>query len=358
MDKTLERLADAQDQKDAKARVYAIRGKGWLEMTDLPQAGNMQSNALRFRKEEPNPKRWDISESLSLWGEVHYVAGELTEAETLYREALTFKEWRPWMTSPGILESSVYRFADVLLAQHKDREAEDFLSTMMQRASQDPSHSGNLYRACGVFHARRQDWPRAIEDLDRAVKTDSRRVSDWYLQGILLVQTGNDTRYQQLCENLLSQRGVATNDTTARRIAKICLLAPLPTANLQTVGTLLPRQLPPDERRKGAVRLMQGWLAFRQAEYTNATNYLKQALDFARREPKDPIVLSQSQLLLALVSHHLKQSAVAAAYLDEARKFIAGRPPAEKLGNQRDEVWWVETLANSLLLREAERLME
>jgi tetratricopeptide (TPR) repeat protein len=359
MDNALQRVAEAQSQKEAKARVLAIQGKGLLQVADIPAAETKQREALSLRHEVFGNRHPDVSESLSLLGEVLWHKGDVDNAELSYRKALELESWKPWVTSPSILESSLYCYANVLHQRHKDAEAEKFFDNVFARAGRDISQNAVLLRARGVFYAKSGRWREASEDLSRAIKASPLNPTYWYHYGILLVQMENYPEFEKLCRHVLDSTGANCDETTARRNAKTCLLAPVPAAELSRISVMAERS---SQSAGPDAALVKGWVQYRLGKYPEATTNIDAALQerrIASLTQNDPDLRTAGFLLLAMINNRLNQLEQARANLAEGRKLAMEHSARSARGPiETDDRFWAESLTYSLLLREASRQIE
>jgi tetratricopeptide (TPR) repeat protein len=107
-------------------------------------------------------------------GEFYFHTGETNRALERYQAALELKDWKPWVTSPSILEHSLYTFPMVLHALNFDDQAEGFFARMLSQAEEN-SQQAVLFRARGIYHAKCGKWAEAISDLGNAVAANPLR---------------------------------------------------------------------------------------------------------------------------------------------------------------------------------------
>jgi tetratricopeptide (TPR) repeat protein len=358
MDDALQRVVDAQGDKSAKARVLALKGKGLLQTGDLPNAEIAQRKALQLRTNVFGVSNPEISESLSLLGEVLFYRTNYAEAERCYAQALALEDWKPWLSSPTILENSVYCFANLLHRQNRDAEAEAFFARLFARGGRD-SQNAMLLRARGIFRAKCKHWPEAASDLSLAIEADPSQFGYRYLYAICLVQMERYAEFQQVAHRILEGINPDCDPTTARRNAKTCLLA----APLEKDLALVDRFADQGTNGMGPDRfLVKGWSDYRRANFADATNQINKALRFRAGFsllPNDPDVRAPAYLLLAMAHYRLNSVEGAKTCLEQGKAIVRDMTQRFEIGvTDSDDRFWAETLTDSVLLREASNLIE
>jgi tetratricopeptide (TPR) repeat protein len=206
-----------------------------------------------------------------------------------------------------------------------------------------------------MYHARRKNWPKAAEDLSRAVQSDPFQMGNSYLLAVLLVQAERYSEYQDLCDRVLAHSESATPDA-ARRNAKTCLIAAPREQALPRIEKLAEAALSAPGPFFKLASTVKGLLEYREKHYAEAQKFLQEAVGM--NGPNDPAMEAQTRLVLAMACAELKQTEEARKHLAEADKLTQGlRGHFEEMGRDYEERLWVESLTNEILLREARALV-
>jgi serine/threonine protein kinase/WD40 repeat protein/tetratricopeptide (TPR) repeat protein len=90
----------------------------------------------------------------------------------------------------------------------------------------------------GDVAARLGDWKIAAGVFTHLVNLNPEDNWIWYRAAIIQAYAGNTEKYRRVCEGMLQKFGLTTNQETARRVAKACLLLPGVIADLTKVMKL------------------------------------------------------------------------------------------------------------------------
>jgi len=99
-------------------------------------------------------------------------------------------------------------------------------------ASADPRERGQLLGLRGHLNGRRGHWGQAAEDFAAAVEIIPDDHLNWYRAAVLRAWLGDRDGYSRLCREMLGRFSREEDPVINERVAKTCLLLPLPAREL------------------------------------------------------------------------------------------------------------------------------
>jgi tetratricopeptide (TPR) repeat protein/predicted Ser/Thr protein kinase len=220
-------------------------------------------------------------------------------------------------------------------------------------ASADPHEKAQLLGLRGHLNARRGQWDQAAEDFGAVVAVLPGDHMYWYRGAVLRAWLGDRDGYQRLCHEMLDRFSREEDLTIHERVAKSCLLLPLPAQEFKQASRLI------DEAAINAknhwvrpwVEATQALAHYRRGRETEALSLAEHSLSFGASD-WNRIVLAHAVRALALGRLGRCQ---------EARQ--ARQAAAQTLGQVKGLSWgdytdhWHDYVISQLLLREAGALL-
>jgi tetratricopeptide (TPR) repeat protein len=203
----------------------------------------------------------------------------------------------------------------VLKAQKKYADAEQSLNEILTPAMCAKVSSQGLLYLRADLRGRLGNWPGAAKDDTLAYKYQPDGWGLYALLAALLLESNEQPKYQQLCDQLLTTYGGTTNVYVADQVAKACLLVPGTAKNMDEVGRLADFSVTGGTQDQDAMPFFEVCKAlseYRQGHYD-------QAIEWAQQPLKIPGNFSHGQAyaVLAMADWRLGK-------LDEARTMLAG----------------------------------
>ena len=239
--------------------------------------------------------------------------GKLSEAEAARSEALAFRPKGGENQTAQALEE-LKGLVRVLNMQKKFGEAERILNdTLTSTFIQQPSSVEILDLRLALL-ARQERWKDAVVDATLALKLQPTDHVRYHSLAPLLVVTGDEPAYKQLCQEMLRRFGSITNNYIADRVAKSCLLSPHSDVDLLLVDKLANTALAGAE---GGIcmplfQMCKGLSMFRLGNFEKAIEWTEKSLNntsFVHAK-------AQGYAILAMAHWHL-------GHKDEARAMLA-----------------------------------
>lgn len=232
-----------------------------------------------------------------------------------------------------------------LLSQGKMEEAEKVISDIPPNIRQ----GSIFYNALAEVYGRQGEWAAAIRNFNRSVIADPTNYYAYHYLAPLLVQTGDLGAYRTVCERALSQFGATADPVIAERIAKDCLMLPLPADSLAGLAKMADTAVAADPTNPSWPYYMfvKGLAEYRQGHFAGALEWLQKV---AAQEGV-PTRTAQADATLAMAEYQLGQTNAARATLAEGVKIAQ-----EKL-TQPGRIDWNDQLIAQFLLREAQGLI-
>ena len=239
--------------------------------------------------------------------------GKLSEAEAARSEALAFRRKGGENQTAQALEE-LKGLVRVLNMQKKFGEAERILNdTLTSTFIQQPSSVEILDLRLALL-ARQERWKEAVVDATLALKLQPTDHVRYHSLAPLLVVTGDEPAYKQLCQEMLRRFGSITNNYIADRVAKSCLLSPHSDVDLLLVDKLANTALAGAEGDicMPLFQMCKGLSMFRLGNFEKAIEWTEKSLNntsFVHAK-------AQGYAILAMAHWHL-------GHKDEARSMLA-----------------------------------
>jgi serine/threonine protein kinase len=301
-----------ENHPDVALSLYLV-GDRMRQRGDLQSADSILGAAYSVQRKllgEGDPNLFYTLRSLGLTLESE---GKLLESEQVHRQALDMCRKQGDLDNPQAL-SAVDNLVRVLKAEKKYAAAEQILNEILTPAMSTKVSSQGLLYLRADLRARQGNWPGAAEDDALAYKYQPQGWGLYALLAALLLESNEHTRYQQLCDELLTTYGGTTNVYVADQVAKACLLKPGTEKNMDEVRRLADLSVRGGTADSDAMPFFEVCTAlseYRQGHYDRA-------IEWAQKPLKIPVNFSQGQAcaVLAMADWHLGK-------LEEARTMLA-----------------------------------
>jgi len=280
--------------------------------------------------------------------------GKLEEAVTLANEALasskkSLVDGDAWAVEP------LATLVSILLARHKDAEAEHLLGDLLKPTQQAQPQNVGVLRVQSIFFARCRRWKEAVATLSKVVELDASAEDDQFNLAVLLLEIGDTANYRIGCQKMLTNFGAANHISPLARTAEACLLMPEPDS--ESARQLADRAftLGKDSSWLYYLQLVKAMAEYRAGNFSNAVDWLGKTIGqpaFAGFPQPD----AAAYATLAMAQHKLNHSDEARAALARSVDILNKKIP--KLENGTLDENWIDWVSASILVREARELIE
>jgi WD40 repeat protein/tetratricopeptide (TPR) repeat protein len=193
------------------------------------------------------------------------------------------------------------------------------------------------------WYARRRQWDRAAADLAQAVQLDPGNAGFRCLHAGALVRAGDLETYRGACRRMLERFQGTKQPNDAALIARACVEAPLPAADVARAVRLAERAAALVPSANWAHTIL-GAAYYRAGQYGKAVAALQESLRIAPSWPAAnyPANSAPNWPLLAMAHHRLGQDDQATFWLDRAVAWSAcerGERP-EEVFEWPINIWW------------------
>ncbi len=347
----MRRLENRAGPPEAQAFSCATMGKAFLQLGQLDEAARMQRKALEIRKNLLEA-RDEQTESLALLAEVLLKQGDTNQAAEKFRLALD-EQWKPWMSNPALIESTLDCFTQLLWSQGRTNELDSIFDKWLATPKLEPYQIELLLQARGFFFARHERWPEAAGNFAQLQKAHPETPRYVYQLVILL---GLEKRFedcQRVARGALTSLGTTDDPVDARRNAKICLLTPRIPADLsEKAFRLAELGMMAADRPPGASALMKGLAEFRVGKFAESAARINEVIPILRPEEAEGAIGAQALLVLAMDYQRLNQLTEAKEILTRASLIV--EKETMRLANEDPGELWPEILVARLFLSEAQ----
>jgi tRNA A-37 threonylcarbamoyl transferase component Bud32/tetratricopeptide (TPR) repeat protein len=219
-------------------------------------------------------------------------------------------------------------------------------------ASADPHERAQLLSLRGHLNGRRGHWSQAADDFGAAVEIIPDDHLSWYRGAVLRAWLGDRDGYSRLCRELFGRFSREEDPTINERVAKACLLLPLPARELERACQLIDEAGIKAEHHWGRpwVEATQSLAHYRRGRENEALSLADHSLTFGA-----------SDWNRTLVAHAVRAMALRRLGRDEeARQALQSAGQTTRrikgLGGGDYTDNWHDYLIGNLLLREANAL--
>jgi len=196
--------------------------------------------------------------------------------------------------------------------QNTYHEALQLYTTLVSNAATNQTEQCRQLRKRAEFFARFGRWIEAVSDVKRAIDLKPSDDESTHQLPPLLLQSGDLQAYREHCRGQLERFRKTDKPVTAYRVAKDCLMVPIPSIDLNAAAAVADFAVQFGRRPRD--EFVKSLADYRQGYYRESAERLEKLLTQARRDLHLDI---QARVVLAMVYHHLRRT-------DEAQAALAG----------------------------------
>lgn len=301
------------DQHPDVAKSLFSLGERMRQRGKLTEAEGVLSAAISIQKKLLPEDHPAILDSIRNLGWTLEQEGKWPEAELMHREALA--GWRRQAPADSAqVIGEIESVARALASQKRFAEAEQMLNEALQPALRQNSSSAGLLLLRVDLLGRAGRWREAADDAELVVKYQPDKDEAWQILGALYLRLNERQRFERLCPLVLDAFGQTASEYTADKAAKLCLLAPSKTVDVQRCARLAEMAVKQGEHDSGALPFFRVGLAladYRRGRYEAALAAGELVLQSGR-------VYAEAQACAVIAMCHQKLG-----HPDEARSFLA-----------------------------------
>jgi tetratricopeptide (TPR) repeat protein len=346
---------------------------GWRKRAGNEDPETLYANRKLARTFEAQGKRSDAvnlhREALTAWRKLRgnedpqtlYTLGTLTaaleadgqsaEAEVMRSETLAFRRKGGENLTAETLRELKALVSDLNLKK-RFREAEKILNdTLSSTFIQQPSSVDFLELRLQLL-GRQERWREAVMDAALIVKHQPVEHEKYHNLAPLLIITGDQSAYKQLCQEMLRRFGAVTHNYAADRVAKSCLLLPNSDLDLLLVDKLTDIALAGSEGDM-CMPLFQMCKGFSMLRLGN----FEKAIEWTEKSLNSPFVHAHAHAyaILAMAHWHLGHKDEARAMLNKGNALAPPSASADSLAQAENK--WFPRLMARIQLDEANALI-
>jgi serine/threonine protein kinase len=298
--------------------------------------------------------------SLSWLADVLDREGKLDEAEARAREALAMgrKLFGAGGSSPDAIVDPVDALVSVLLAQHKDTEAEQLLADLLKSTPEGQPQRLGLLRVRSSFFARCRRWDEALADLRKVVELEPSDVNAAFQSAVLLLERGDRENYHAQCQKMVTSFRTANAPGPLGKTAEACLLGAETRADSEAPAQLAEQALAlgKNSYRLHDLEMIKGLAEYRLGQFEGAIDWVSKSIGQPTMVT-GPRPDAPAYLVRAMAQHRLARPNEARAALAKGADIVNARLLKVEKNVALDENW-VDWLIAHILLREAQALIE
>jgi eukaryotic-like serine/threonine-protein kinase len=325
----------------------ALRHRG-----NLAECEAVNREALAIRRKLEGETASNVAGAWANLGLVLQGRGNYSEAEHALREALkilrlNFQEWHPTVIMVTMNLVNV-------LAQQKKADQVGGLLPLLRKTDFNRFPEGLqelISRASSL--AQREMWQEARADAALAVKFRPDDHSAYHVLAPVLVMEKDFDAYQKLCHQIVTQFGDTSDLYVADRMAKDCLILPVPGLDFTAIGRLANLAVSQGEKHP-ALSLFQVCKAlaeYRLGNFAGAVEWAQKPL-----ESPYPHAVAEAGAILAMGRQRLGQTNEARSALAAAVNVAHVRGP--QFGRHDLSLDWRDWVIAHTLQAEAKQMIE
>ncbi len=302
---------------------------------------------------ETNPAFWSSLRSLAWTLEQE---GKWTEAESLHREAISLRRKHLGDEAPDTI-AEVDGLARLLIHQKRLEEADKIISESLTESLARRPEGGPLIFLRLYLDGRREQWKQAVVDASLLVEFEPGDPYRHHILAPLLVMTGERERYEELCRKVLAAFGDTKNPTVADRVAKDCLLLPVPGLDLKRVDQLADLAVASGKGDPSMpfFAVCKALSSYRLGNFRLAIEWADKAIARPEHNNLRDFANAHANAVSSMAHWRLGQTNIAQAALATGEAIMKNRPSAS-LAWEIDDAWFSRLFVLASL-DEARRLM-
>jgi tetratricopeptide (TPR) repeat protein len=368
--------ADAETEyREGVAMWQRLQGKDNFEVDSalgylaevLMSQGKLEDAETQRREELAMSRRLNGDEHANVVVSLCWLAdllvreGNLEDAEARAREALAMGR-KLFAAGGSSVDASaivypVDALVSVLLAQHKEAEAEQLLGDLLKATPEGQPQPFGLFYQRSIFFARCHRWQEAVADLRKVLELEPLDDDAAFQLTVLLLEMGDKENYRAQCQKMVTTFRDANDPGPLGGTAEACLLvADTPTGCLEA-GQLADQafKLGQNSYRASDLRFIKGLAEYRAGQFASAIDWVSKSIG-------QPIVVrgprpdAAAFLVMAMAQHQLKRPDEARAAFAKGA-YIVNTKLLKRENATLDENW-IDWIIGDILLREARALIE
>jgi serine/threonine protein kinase/tetratricopeptide (TPR) repeat protein len=314
----LRRKALGEEHPDV-ASSFATLGERMRQRGKLTEADAVLSTALSIQQKLLGASSPASLNSLRLLALTLEGEGKWTEAEAVRREGLGLRRRLAGQEAPETLEE-----ADGLVRAliHQDRleEADKVVAENLSESLAGRSEGIGLMAQRIYLAGRREQWAPAARDAARLVELEPANHYRYHLLAPLLVLADDRAGYEALCRRILERFGDTRLPVVADRVAKDCLLRPVPGLDLAAVDRLadVAINLGDSDPSRPFFAVCKALSSYRLGQYPQAVQWAQKALEIIGNNHARLQVEAHAHAILAMARWQQGEPTRARAELDQA----------------------------------------
>ena len=323
----------------------AVRRRG-----DPAEAEKLQAEAVQIWRKKVGPDSTMLAQGLGNLGLAQMAAGRHSEAEKSFRDAIQIlmKSLGPWHRDVAITEINL---VTVLSIMGREREAIPILEPLWKiDFVKNPEGLDLLGLRAGAL-ASRGLWIAAKADAVRFLELRPASHAAYHLLAPLHVVLGETNEYRALCRTISDRFGHSTDVFEADRMAKDCLILPMPGFDLTIIDKLadVPVTRGAGNPAMPLFRVCKAMAAYRQGRFAEAITWAKEA------QKSDFIYAKlEAGAILAMTHFRLGEHDMAERILAEALAAATSLPAVASRNIGGD---WRDWIISHQLLDEAKAMI-
>jgi tetratricopeptide (TPR) repeat protein len=284
--------------------------------------------------------------------------GKLDEAEARAREALDLSGKLPGAggASQAAMIGPVGVLVSILLAQHKDREAEQLLADLLKSTPEGGPQRVGLLGVRSSFFARCRRWDEALADLGKVGELEPSDEDAPFQSAVLLLERGDRENYRARCQKLVASFRDANAPGPLGKTAEACLLGAETRADSEPAAQLADQALTlgKNSYRLHDLEMIKGLAEYRMGQF-------EKAIDWVGKSIGQPTMVmgprpdAAAYLVMAMAQHRLGRPEEARASLAKGADIVNTK--LLKRENATLDENWIDWIIADILLREARALI-
>ena len=301
----------------------------------------------------------NVVESLAWLADVLLREGKLEEAEARAREALASSKKLSGDGGGSItaMIDPIDALVNVLLAQHKEMEADQLLGDLLIQTPEGHPLRVCLFRVRSSFFARCRRWKDAIADLSNVIELAPLDDNAAFQLAVLVLEIGDRETYRAHCQKMVARFRATNLPGPLGETAEACLLVAEPGPDSEVAGQLADQAFSLGKNSFWVyyVQFVKGLAEYRAGHFASAVDWVDKCIGqptmVSGPRPDGPAYLVQ-----AMAQHKLKRSDEARAALAKAADIVNAK--LLKVQDTALDENWIDWLIAEILLREAQALID
>jgi serine/threonine-protein kinase len=247
------------------------------------------------------------------------------------------------------LTELIKRSEQLTAAASAESISDNALAALNAAISARPDGAALYYRR-GALFACRGEWKQASADFLRTLELSPQQHWYWYMNGPVLLLSGDLEGYRAYCRRAIEQHGATEDPVIAERTAKLCLLTPEPPVDLEKLAALsdLAVTKGADHQYLAYFQLVRGMAAFRQGHYDESLAWIEKSGFLSSQRN---VAVAVGTIFAGMAYHQLGQSDKAKPLLEETFVWLDDQPISENGAN-------IDWQMCQIIRREAETLLQ